>query len=158
MHEKPFRAGQIRPMADGRFLLTGWNGVCGGWKCVPANGKLQQVWEKRGESEVSADTNFDPESMVGVWTDYQYVTRVIDLRTGKRLFLIDNSANYEAELISTSSPGRGQNRRADSSAGPAEQPKDGQSNSLLVALWIGGTVSLLLVWLVFAARRRQASL
>src|SRR5262249_30801771 len=112
MHEKPVRAGQIRPMADGSFLLTGWNGVCGGWKCVPTNRELQQVWEKRGESEGSADTNFDPESLLGVWTDYQYVTRVIDLRTGKRLFLIDNSANYEAALISTSSPGRGQNRRA----------------------------------------------
>jgi hypothetical protein len=51
--------------------------------------------------------DFDPESLVGVWTDFRLATRVIDLRTGTVRFTVDNSANYREELISWTSTGRG---------------------------------------------------
>jgi hypothetical protein len=82
--------------------------------------------------------DFDPESLVGVWTDFRLATRVIDLRTGTVRFTVDNSANYREELISWTSTGRGM--------------------ILWVLIGTAGFVLVVLFWrLSVAIRRRRAA-
>jgi WD40 repeat protein len=101
----------IRPARDGSFLVTAepprrFDGLIVGSHIRPEEERVQELWRLPWEQGVNERTDFQPESMIGVSTDYRLITTVTDLRTGKVMLTIDNSANYVPYMISTSHPGR----------------------------------------------------
>jgi WD40 repeat protein len=105
--------GQIKPTPDGKFLVSAmaeggsqsdYVGV--GAVCDPDNGKVAIVW-KMPSLDVQPRTDFDPEKMLGVCTDYRLVTSVLDFKNSKTLMTIDNSGNYQPRIVSWTSVARG---------------------------------------------------
>jgi hypothetical protein len=103
--------GHIRPAGDGSFLVTARVGGRDsdaryvGVQVWPDGGRAQEVWRLGGHQGVNERTGYDPRPMIGVSTDFRLVTRVTDLRAGKTVTEIDNSANYRPEMLSSSSVG-----------------------------------------------------
>jgi WD40 repeat protein len=105
--------GHIRPTRDGKFLVTGdirrgggagrpvGPGGTTGTRYDPVAGRLERLWTLTGDTMGRSRTDFDPETMTGVSTDYRLVTTVIDLTTGAPRRTLDHSANYRAVVVST---------------------------------------------------------
>ena len=99
--------GNIRPTAGGSFLVTAEiggaikNGTVG-QLCNPATGQITEIWRASASNEPGPErrTDFDPETMLGVSTDFRLVTSLIDLKTGAVPVTIDNSANYKPTIVS----------------------------------------------------------
>lgn len=101
----------IRPARDGSFLVTArssrrsdekgyWEELVG-TRIRPDNERVEELW-RPGSEGVNERTDYLPESMIGVSTDFRLITTVTDLRTGKVTLTIDNSANARLEMTSTS--------------------------------------------------------
>ncbi len=111
--------GRVRPLSDGSFLVTARVGrgdddsaACAGMQVWP-DGRVREVWrltpgprpigrsllplEFVSPHRVNDRTDFLPEPMTGVTTDWQFVTTVTDLRTGGVVRTIDNRASWSAE-------------------------------------------------------------
>lgn len=112
--------GHVRPLPDGTFAVTatarstaadtrdsgGWTpDVVVGVVVRPDGGQVREVWQARHREVAHRRDDFDPVRMVGVGTDYRYVTRVLDLAgpNGPAVRLtVDNSANYVPTVVSYS--------------------------------------------------------
>jgi hypothetical protein len=57
---------------------------------------LVEVWRAKTTSEnsMSRKTDFTTEPLIGVSTDYRFVTTVKDLENGTTLLVVDNSDNF----------------------------------------------------------------
>jgi hypothetical protein len=102
--------GQIRPTSDGGFIATvevkernevDTTFFIAGLRYEPQLRQLTEVW-KLPTKNISYKADFDPEAMLSVSTDFKLVTRLIDLRTGKTILTVDNSANARLEEVSSS--------------------------------------------------------
>jgi WD40 repeat protein len=136
--------GRIQPAGDGSFLLTERIGDqledsmhYVGVQVWPDGGRTQEVWRGAPFRDVNELTAFNPRSMIAVSTDFRLVTQITDLRSGKVLQEIDNSANSRLEMLTTSSVGRPWQDR--------------------LLLWGGGAVAVLLlagilIWRSWARR------
>jgi hypothetical protein len=98
----------ITPCQDGSFLVTAnigkifdYSAHMVGIQVWPINGELREIWrlplveKTRNEQDSFA---FATPGLIGVSTNYRLVTTVMDLRTGKHLLTIDNSANVRPDL------------------------------------------------------------
>lgn len=90
----------IRPTGDGSFLACGRlagrydkDAAVIGVRVHPGREESEELWRLTAENGVDVRTDFSPETMIGVSTDFRLVTRVIDLRTGASLQVVDNSVN-----------------------------------------------------------------
>ncbi len=93
---------QIKAVEDGTFLVSSMDDKADGVVGVqvwPATGKWKELWRYPLGNGISEKTDFLPQSMIGVSTDYRLVTSLIDLHTGKTLRSIDNSANRQPPLL-----------------------------------------------------------
>ena len=97
-----WNVGHFKAEAAGTFLVTADRT---GYRYSPLTKEGEELWTTTSK-DTDPSMDFDPESLVGVWTNFRLVTKVIDLRTGVVRFTVDNSANYKEELISWSSTGR----------------------------------------------------
>jgi hypothetical protein len=103
--------GHIRPAKDGSFLssaqLRKWfdeensehTSVVVGVQVWPITGRVKELWNHPQRIGVNGHTDFLPDSMIGISTDYSLVTTLVDLRTGSLLGSIDNSANYRPIVV-----------------------------------------------------------
>ena len=102
--------GLIRAIGNSSFLACAYagrrfeNNAIVGITYQADSGELKEIW-KLSTTDVENKTDFDPKQMIGLSTDYRFVTRLIDLQTGKPRLTIDNSANYRESIVSTSSRG-----------------------------------------------------
>jgi WD40 repeat protein len=108
----------IRPTRDGKFLITAddKSGVTEGEICVPDTATMKEIWRSSLSLKGLFLTDFDAESMIGVSTDADFSTTVINLRTGTSKLVVDNSKNYptrQPDLPKVASHGCG-------AIGPAE--------------------------------------
>jgi hypothetical protein len=100
--------GHIQPRPDGSFLATAGvresredPGSLVGVQYQPQQGQVKELWKLRSRNVLDR-TDFDPETSIGVSTDFRLVTHLVDLRTDTILLTIDNSANARLEMVSTS--------------------------------------------------------
>jgi hypothetical protein len=96
--------GVVRPMPDGSFLVTAASGrrpdhVYTGTRVWP-DGRVEELWNLLPDNRVSERTAFLPSPLIGVSTNWRLVTTVIDLRSGRVVLEIDNSANHRLEMTS----------------------------------------------------------
>ena len=115
----------FRPMADGSFHISAMvEEDCNGKKChfavgldyVPRTGELKTAWRfpcANREEKKRMNCLLDPNdgTMFAVWTNYQFVTRVEDLKTGRILFTLDNSLNYQSPYLKRTVKGAAQLRQ-----------------------------------------------
>jgi hypothetical protein len=112
----PVPVGHIKPAADGGYLLTAvdvkWDarGVARmpdsfGLRWRPGTNRLEELWRVRTCYVEPEPLDFLPDELIGVRTDFQLRTEVIDLRTGAVLGNVDNSANYRPAITSYTSFG-----------------------------------------------------
>jgi WD40 repeat protein len=99
--------GSISPQIDGTFLVTGRMGrkfssdsAFIGVRIGVGDEPIEKVWEHAYESGVNERTDYSAKSMIGVSTDFALRTKITDLRAGKPLAEIDNSANYQVNYAS----------------------------------------------------------
>jgi hypothetical protein len=86
--DKGLYLGQVRPAADGSFLVCGrW----GGAKYYPDTGEVKEIWKPRENRSLMWIHDFDPDLMLGVQTRFTLETTVFDLRTGSVSLTIDNN-------------------------------------------------------------------
>jgi hypothetical protein len=88
-----------RPLPDGSFQMTADKATepglaTMGLRLEPDSGRVTQLWrfdwtagDDFGANDVTA---FDQTSGIGIATDYELLTRVVDLRTGTTRLTIDN--------------------------------------------------------------------
>jgi WD40 repeat protein len=103
----PSRLGHLKPTADGGFLLTMFDTeeYSVGLRWRSGAGDLEELWKLPNIICKRGIMDFDPEKLIGVFTDFQFHTWVLDLRTGEISGFINNSANYRARIASRYSPG-----------------------------------------------------
>jgi WD40 repeat protein len=98
--------GHIKPTADGKFLVSAiakpaprsdFYTIVGA-VCDPEKEKVAVVWAMPFRGDVQALTDFDPQKMLGVCTDFRLVTLVLDLKNSKTLRTIDNSGNWQRQF------------------------------------------------------------
>ncbi len=135
----------IRPARDGSFLVTARTKRYNeegrpefvGTQIWTEDGRVKELWRFAREQGVNERTDYLPELMIGVSTDAYLVTTVTDLRTGKVLRTIDNSANARLEPM-----------------GPfcGTVPHDGSwswgSAAIVAAVVALGLVAVFLIWRV----------
>jgi hypothetical protein len=100
--------GRIHPLPDGTLLVTATVGNAYyegraktvGVRCDPAAGTITPLWEA-GPRPAEFETAFDPETLLGVSTDYRLVTSLIDLRTDAVRLTIDHSAEFDRRMRET---------------------------------------------------------
>jgi len=98
--------GHIKPTPDGKFLLSAMAagggksnpGLIVGAVCDPQKAKVAVVWNVPLQGDVQPVTDFDPQTMLGVCTDYRLVTLVLDLKKSKTLLTIDHSDAWQRQL------------------------------------------------------------
>jgi hypothetical protein len=109
-----FRIGHIKAVADGSFLVSAKleeridaEGRIGydvaGVQVWPSTGQLKRMWKYPLGPTANQRTDYLPDGLLGVSTDYKLVTHLTDLRTGESLRSIDNSANYKPILLTYTS-------------------------------------------------------
>jgi hypothetical protein len=103
--------GHIRPAEGGDFLVTAEAGQRAegtsvvGVRYSPGRDQVEELWRLGAGRGVNRLTDFDPETLLGVSTDFRLVTTLTDLRTGTSRLVIDNSANFRPEIVTSSSVG-----------------------------------------------------
>jgi hypothetical protein len=102
--------GHIKTTEDGTFLISAQVGnrfdetrAITGVQVMPHTALVREVWRFRSGKTVNERTDFSPEKMIGVSTDYRLVTQLTDLRTGDSLWSIDNSHNYRLAVVTYTS-------------------------------------------------------
>lgn len=99
--------GHMAPSPDGSFRVTAREFVARGSGiarvlcavCDPTRSEPRVLWTAPPQSRtLECKSDFDPQSLVGVSTDFRLITSVIDLSSGRTLVTIDNSANYAAAV------------------------------------------------------------
>jgi hypothetical protein len=80
---------RIKPLADGRFLVTNY---VAGFVVDPATGEIAE--KCKFKSEDFSNIDFDPETLIGVSTSHEFVTSIVNLKTGDILLKIDNSQDF----------------------------------------------------------------
>jgi hypothetical protein len=93
------RVGSIRATSDGGFRAAASVPNAGGTRGIYYDAKSVEI--KEAWSMTRGPTDFDLEHMLGVYTDFRLVTKLIDLRNSAVLLSVDNSANARLEMIST---------------------------------------------------------
>lgn len=95
----------IGPAADGGFLVAGFcfdaDFRFAGIEVQPKSGVVQRLWGLPLRPAIYVDREnlgFDSQGRIGVATDYSLITHVYDLKTGKMLYSLDNSANSQPGL------------------------------------------------------------
>jgi hypothetical protein len=63
------------------------------------NAKAQEAWRLRRDGAITEHLGWSTTCNMGIGTDYRYVTRLSDLRTGSSSLVIDNSANYRPPTL-----------------------------------------------------------
>jgi WD40 repeat protein len=108
--------GMMRPTADGGFLITGFRRHRGsdseqyyyrleGLRWRPGAQELEEVWFSNSSDNDNVKADFLPDKSIALWTNYRFVTSIIDFRTQKLLGKINNSTNYQLEESTSYSPG-----------------------------------------------------
>jgi WD40 repeat protein len=100
----PGYTGCIKSAEDGGFLVTQVNGDLEGQRWRPGAKDLEVLWHRPFLDEEGI-SDFLPDELIGISTDFRLVTRLIDLRTGAELGKVDNSANYRVTILSTTVSG-----------------------------------------------------
>jgi hypothetical protein len=112
----PTQIGYVKPTADGGFLLTAlqsrtpeqssnFSADAAGLRWRSGASDFEELWKLPTNNWNPDVMDFDPEKLIGVFTDFRFVTSLQDLRTAAILGRINNSANYRARITSSYSPG-----------------------------------------------------
>jgi hypothetical protein len=112
----PTQIGHLKPTADGGFLLailesrppeqaSKFTGYRVGLRWRSGARDFEELWRLPTNNWNPDVMDFDPEKLIGVFTDFRFVTSVLDLRTAAIVGSINNSANYRARITSSYSPG-----------------------------------------------------
>ncbi len=111
----PGEIGNLKPSMDGGFLVTKLEDTLSpsgeesgvqlvGLRWRPGAEGLEALWRRPTSRLEVEKTDFLPDCLIGVSTDYRFVTQVINLRTGSVCGVVDNSVNYRRPLPITMSP------------------------------------------------------